>query len=208
MEQESVELANLLDRLQGGDERALGELFTHYRARLARIVRFRLDQRLKSRVSESDVIQDTYVTAAKRLDHFRGKEDMPIFIWLRLLVNQQLADLHRLHLQAEKRDVRKEVSIDQPAISPHTSHAIAVSLVGAMTSPSQVVARAEKIAALERVINDLNPIDREVIALRHFEELSNAETATVLGIEKQAASKRYVRAMVRLREMMDGLEAD
>jgi RNA polymerase sigma-70 factor (ECF subfamily) len=197
--------SELVARLRGGADDALAELFTHYRERLRKIVRFRLDYRMAGRVSESDVLQDTYIAASKRVDHYREKPDMPFFVWLRLVVQQQLVDLHRQHLQAEMRDVRKEISLEQPAISPHTSLAMAARLVGRMTSPSGAFARAERIAKMETALNQMEDIDREVIALRHFEELTNVETAEVLGLTPQAASGRYVRAIKRLKKIISAI---
>ena len=193
---------DLLARMRGGSQEALAEVFSHYRERLRRIVQFRIDYRIAPRVSDSDVLQEAYIAAAKRLGHFSQQQGMPAFLWLRLLVGQQLIDLHRQHLQAEMRDARKEVSLQQNAPSPHTSMAIAAQLIVPMTAVSEVVARAERIEQLEAKLNQMDPIDREVIALRHFEELSNVETANVLGIEPAAASKRYLRAMSRLGELM------
>jgi len=192
----------LIAKMRGGNEEALGEVFSHYRERLRRIIRFRLDYRIAGRISDSDVLQETYIAAAKRLDHFSNLEEMPPFLWLRLLIGQQLVDLHRQHLQAGMRDVRKEVSIQQSVPSPHTSMAIAAQLVGRATAVSELVSRAEQIERLESTLNEMDPIDREVIALRHFEELSNKEAAKVLEIDSAAASKRYVRAMGRLGELM------
>lgn len=197
----------LLHRMRDGSNEALAEVFSHFRERLRRIIRFRIDYRIAPRVSDSDVLQEAYIAAAKRLDHFSQQRDMPPFLWLRLLVGQQLIDLHRQHLQAEMRDVRKEVSLQHNAPSPHTSMAIAAQLAGPMTAVSEVVARAERIERLETTLNQMDPIDREVIALRHFEELSNVETAKVLGIEQAAASKRYVRAMAKLSELMADFNA-
>ena len=192
----------LLQRMRDGSEAALAEVFSIYRQRLRRIIRFRLDHRLARRVSDSDVLQDTYLAAARRLEHFRKQPQMSPLLWFRLVAQQQLIDLHRQHLHAEMRDVRREVSIEQPAASPHTSLAMAARLVGAKTSVSEIVSRAESIERLEVILNTMDAIDREVIALRHFEELSNIETARVLDIEPAAASKRYVRAMGRLGDLM------
>ena len=200
--------SELVDRMRAGDEEALAEVFSQFRERLRQIIRFRLDYRLAGRVSDSDVLQESYLAAAKRLQHFCQQEDMPPFLWLRLIANQQLTDLHRQHVQAEMRDVRKEVSLGHHGTSPHTSLAIAASLVGSQTSVSEIVSRAESIERLEMALNTMDSIDREVIALRHFEELSNIETAKVLGIESSAASKRYVRAMSRLSELMQKFSFD
>lgn len=193
--------------MRSGDEEALADVFSYYRERLRRIVRFRLDYRMAGRVSESDVLQETFIAAAKRLPHFRQRDNMPAFLWLRLVVGQQLVDLHRQHLKAEMRDVRKEVSIDKRTHSPHTSMAIAAQLIGPATGVSQLIAKAEQIERLEATLNQMDAVDREVIALRHFEELSNVETANVLEIEPPAASKRYVRAMARLAELLSEFAA-
>ena len=198
---------DLLAKMRAGSEEALAEVFSHYRERLRRIIQFRLDYRISPRISDSDVLQEAYISAAKRLDHFQQHEEIPAFLWLRLLVGQQLIDLHRQHLKAEMRDVRKEVSLQQNAPSPHTSMAIAAQLVGRMTAASEIVARAERIERLEATLNQMDPIDREVIALRHFEELSNVETAKVLDVEPAAASKRYIRAMERLGQLMAQFQA-
>jgi len=199
---------SLVSAMRAGDEEALAEVFSHYRERLRRIVRFRLDYRIAGRVSESDVLQETFIAAAKRLEHFGTRDAMPPFLWLRLLVAQQLIDLQRRHLQAGGRDARKEVSLQQHLPSAHTSMAIAARLVADAAGVSELVHRAEQIERLETKLNEMDATDREVIALRHFEELSNAETASVLGIQPAAASKRYIRAMARLGALMakEGLE--
>jgi RNA polymerase sigma-70 factor (subfamily 1) len=193
----------ILDALKSDREEALAKYFFAVEGRLKRIVNFRLDYRLSGRVSESDVIQETYVRAAKRIDSFLEKDDMPFFVWLRLEISQKLHEIHRHHFGAEKRDVRKEIKLGQSADTGKTSMALAAHIVAQLTSPSRLVERAEKIAILERTLSEMNELDREVIALRNFEELSNIETARILEIEPAAASKRYLRALKRLREIMD-----
>lgn len=205
MSPEPDNIPQLIAQFTAGEDAALASLFTHFKGRLERIVRFRLDHRMAGRVSPADVLQEAYISASKRTEHFREKPDMPFFVWLRLLVHQQLADLHRQHLQAEMRDVRREISLEQQPISPHTSMAMAAQLVGHNTSPSQAFSRVERISSLERALNQMEPIDREVIALRHFEELTNAEVAQVLNIGTAAASKRYVRAIKRMKEVVAGI---
>ena len=189
---------DVVREMRSGDQEALASVFTVFRDRLKQIVSFRLDRRLAGRVSESDVLQEAYIAAVKRLHHFGESEEMSPFLWLRLITNQQLVDLHRKHFQAQQRDVRNEVSLQQRSLSAQTSIAIAANLACSMTAVSEYVVRAEQIDRLETALNKMDAVDREVIALRHFEELSNVETATVLGIETSAASKRYLRAMKRL----------
>jgi RNA polymerase sigma-70 factor (ECF subfamily) len=193
----------IVESLRSGREEALAEYFSAVQGRLKRIVNFRLDYRLSGRVSESDVIQETYVRAAKRIDSFLEKDDMPFFVWLRLEISQKLHEIHRHHFGAEKRDVRKEIKLGQNNDSGKTSMALAAHIVAQLTSPSRLIERAEQIAILEKTLAEMNELDREVIALRHFEELSNIETARILEIEPAAASKRYLRALKRLREIME-----
>lgn len=186
-------------------EEALAKYFSQIRGRLEKIVKFRLDYRLNGRVSKSDVLQDAYVRAAQRLDGYLKKPEMPFFVWIRLETQQHLLDIYRKHFEAEKRDVRKEISFNRPQRhhAGQTSIALAAHLVAEMTSVSQLIEKSQQIAALEQSLNTMSELDREVIALRHFEELSNIETAEVLGIETSAASKRYLRALKRLKEILE-----
>ncbi len=193
----------IVNALTADREEALAKYFFSVQDRLKRIVNFRLDYRLSGRVSESDVIQETYVRAAQRIDSFLAKDDMPFFVWLRLEVSQKLHEIHRHHFGAEKRDIRKELNLRHQADTGRTSMALAAHIVAQLTSPSRLMERAEQIAVLEKTLGGMNELDREVIALRHFEELSNIETARILEIEPAAASKRYLRALKRLREIME-----
>jgi RNA polymerase sigma-70 factor (ECF subfamily) len=196
------EIKHLLERLGKGDQGALGELFDHYRAALRRMVALRLDHRLNGRVSPSDVLQEAYIDAVKRVGHYFEKPELPFLGWLRLIVGQRLVDLHRQHLGAQLRDARQELSLDATAWPAASSVCLAAELVGELTSPSNAAARNESLAQLEEALNQMDPMDREVLALRHFEELSNSEVAEILGIGKAAASKRYVRALARLKDVL------
>lgn len=196
-------IAELLTRLRAGDQSALAELFTRHRDKLRRMVELRLDHRLGGRVSPSDVLQEAYIDALKRVDHYFEKPDQPFFGWLRLVVGQRLADTHREHL-ALKRNAAQEVPIYRG--SPGASSAcLAAFLIGNLASPSHAAQRNESFALLEEALNKMDPLDREVLALRHFEELSNGETAELLGIQTAAASKRYVRALARLRQILESI---
>lgn len=189
--------------LQNEGTEALAKYFSMVQERLRRVVNFRLDYRLSGRVSESDVIQETFVRAAQRIDSFVQKDDMPFFVWLRLEVSQKLHEVHRHHFGAEKRDIRKEIKLaENAADSGRTSMQLAAHIVAQLTSPSRLIERAEQIVMLEKTLNEMNELDREIIALRNFEELSNVETAKILDIEPAAASKRYLRALKRLRQIM------
>ena len=207
MSETSIGVKNeLTKQMRQGSKDALATIFASYRERLRRIIQFRIDCRITARVSDSDILQDTYIAAAKRLPHFSQQTEMSAFLWLRLLVKQQLVDIHRQHLKAEKRDARKEMGLEPSQVSAQTSMALAVQLAGSITAASEVVARAETIALLESSLNEMDETDREVIALRHFEELTNIETACVLKLQPSAASKRYLRAMSRLSKLMSEFE--
>lgn len=203
-ESRDEEAIQLRERLQEGDTRALAELFERHRERLRKIARFRIDFRLTRRIDESDVLQETYLRASTRWQELVDKPTLSPFVWLRLVLQQQLADLHRHHLGARKRDVRRDQQLEFEG-GAQTSLAIAAQLVASMTSPSQVLAKQEEIARIEQSLSTMPELDREIIALRHFEELSSAEAAEVLGIERNTASKRYVRAVQRLQQIMSQL---
>lgn len=205
MSSDSAKTAKLMIRLEQGDDNALAELFAMHRERLRQMVRFRLDRRLRGRVDASDVLQEAYLDAAKRLPHFFDKPQMSFFVWLRQVTTQRLVDIHRRHLGAQRRDARQEVPIHRSDYSAATSASMAARLVGHLTSPSQIVMRLEMLEHLEQALGGMDPIDREVLALRHFEDLTNNEVAEVLQISKAAASNRYVRALSRLHAIMQNV---
>src|SRR3954447_9822029 len=188
-----------------GDGGALAELFGRYRKRLKQMVRLRLDRRLQGRVDPSDVLQEAYLDAAEQLPHYLKKPGMGFFLWLRLVTGQRLARVHRQHLGAAMRDAGREVSLHRGAMPQASTASLAAQVLGRVTSASRAAARAEVQVQLQQALNGMDPIDREVIALRHFEELTNAEAARVLDLSDQAASKRYVRALKRLQETLEGI---
>lgn len=199
------ESAELLDRLKNGDDQALASLFARHRDRLLRMVEFRLDARLRGRTDAEDILQEAYLDAAKRMHHFAQDTSTSFFIWLRMVVTQTLIDVHRRHLGAQMRDVGREMRAGGGPHSQATSFSLAASLLGRFTSPTLAARRAEMAEQLRAALEDMDPIDREVLALRHFEELTNSEVAEELGIQQKAASIRYVRALRRLRELLGGL---
>lgn len=195
----------LLDRLNDGDTSVLAELFELYRSRLKLMVRMRMDRRITGRLSPSDVLQETMMEATRRIDAYLENPNMPFHLWLRFLTGQQLLTAHRRHLGTQRRDAAQEINIY--AGSPQaTSEYMAAQLIGHLTSPSQVAVREEVREMLQVALNQMDPIDREILTLRHFEDLSNNEVAQLLNLKKSAASNRYVRALQRLRGAMAKLE--
>jgi RNA polymerase sigma-70 factor (ECF subfamily) len=181
---------------------ALAEAFSEHRQRLARMVSFRLDPILAGRVDVDDVLQEAWIAAAERVPHFLENESLTLFVWLRLIVMQTLTDVQRRHLGAKMRDVFREASLNRAAVSGNTSISLVAKLMGTFTSPSHAAVRNETAQRLREALDSMDEIDREVLALRHFEELSNSEVAGVLGIQQKAASIRYVRALRRLKAIL------
>jgi RNA polymerase sigma-70 factor (ECF subfamily) len=192
----------LLELAAGGDREAWGSLFTRHHDRLRRMVALRVDQRLRGRIDPSDVIQDVYLEAWRRLPEYLERPALPFFLWLRLTTGQMLHALHRHHLGAEMRDPAREISLDQHGLPGASSAALAAHLLGHDTAPSDAAIRAERKLHLQGALNEMDEADRDVLLLRHFEQLTNAETARVLDITEAAASKRYVRALERLHEIL------
>ena len=190
-----------IELLKSGDENKIAEVVSQYEEKLQRMVRFRLDRRLYGRVDTADVMQDVWMEASRRIEDYTSNPAVPFFIWVRQIAWQIIIDLHRRHLGAQKRNVSQEVSLAKSGVG--TSISIAAQLVGDLTSPSQAAIREEKLVKLRDALESMDKIDREVLALRHFEELSNNEVAEVLGQQKTAASNRYVRALKRLKSILE-----
>jgi RNA polymerase sigma-70 factor (ECF subfamily) len=192
--------AALLDRLRAGDPDAAGELFELHRDRLRRMLTVRMDRRVARRISPDDVLQEAFLDVAGRVGEYLADPAVPFYVWLRFLVVQRMLMAHRAHLGAKGRDVRQEADSAGGAFASPDS--MAGQFVGRFTSPSQAAIRRELQDKLREALEAMDPLDREVLALRHFEELGNAEAAAVLGITKDAASKRHVRALKRLKEIL------
>lgn len=202
MTDDTSETARLLRRAAAGDADGWGSLLERHRPRLRRMVALRLDPRLQGRIDPSDVMQETWLDASARLAEYVRNPAMPFFLWLRFLAGQRLTDLHRQHLGAKMRDAGREVALYRGRLPDASSAALAAQLLGHDTRPSEAAVRAELKVRLQEALNSMDPLDREVLALRHFEQLSRAETARVLGIQESATSKRYVRALRRLKEIL------
>jgi RNA polymerase sigma-70 factor, ECF subfamily len=204
-EDNSAETLELLNRARAGEPAALDAIFTRHHERLRRMVEIRIDRRLQARVDASDVVQEAYVDAVGRLDEYLHNPKLPLFLWLRLVVGDRLMKIHRQHLGAQIRAASREISLYRDALPIASSAALAAQLLGKYTSPTQAAVRAERMLRLQDALNGLEAIDREILSLRHFEELTRREAAQALGIEEAAAAKRYVRALKRLKEALADL---
>ena len=191
-----------LDRLQEGPE-GVAEVFSVYQEQLKRMVTLRMDQRLLGRVDSDDILQDAYMEIARRINDFTSSPTVPFFIWARQITTQIMIDTHRKHLGAKMRSANLEVSLNRKRAGNTTSYSLAAHLIGNLTSPSQAIVRQEREEELRIALDQMDEIDREVLVLRHLEELSNNDVAEVLQIDKSAASKRYIRALKRLKTVMN-----
>ena len=202
MDQDSNDSEQFLRRAAAGDQLALTASWERRRARLHQMVCPRLDRRLQGRVDPSDILQDAYLDLAARLPDYARERPMPTYLWLRLVTGQRLAMVHRQHLGAAMRDAGREVSLYRGALPQASSASLAAQLLGRFTTASQAAIRAERQLRLQEVLNGLDEMDREILALRHFEQLTNGEAAQVLGLSKTAANNRYIRALGRLRDLL------
>jgi RNA polymerase sigma-70 factor (ECF subfamily) len=200
------QVAELTDRLARGDAEALASLFSLSWDRLHRMIHFRLDPRLRGRVDPDDILQEAYLAARQRIDSFAAEKSNSVFVWLRLIVGQTMIDVYRRHLGSKMRDAKQEVSMQKFASPMASSVSMSMHLLGGLTSPSQAAAKAEVADLLDEVLADMEPIDREILVLRHFEELSNKEVAELLQIQRSTASNRYVRALQRLKTIVSRIE--
>ncbi|MEM7455163.1 MAG: sigma-70 family RNA polymerase sigma factor [Planctomycetota bacterium] len=197
----------LAQKARDGDREAASQLVARYRDRLVKMVRLRMDRRLSKRVDASDIVQEATLDAVQRFEQYLKKPDVDLFVWLRWIANDKLIDAHRFHLGTQKRQLGQEVSIFARPVAEATSFALAEHLLGRLTSPTAALRAIETRSELENALNQLEPVDREVLVLRHFEHLSNKETAEVLGLKKSGASRRYVEALKRLKELLKDVPA-
>ena len=198
-EENSPGTAELLERASTGDRNAMNELFQQHRDRLKRVVRLRLNAKLRGRIDVSDIVQEICLEAAQQLQDYVKNKDVSFFLWLRRIAGRRLIDVHRRHLGAAMRDARREISLSSgEGFPPVSSASLAAKLLGKCDSPPSALIKTELRIQLQDVLNGMDLVDREILVLRHFEQLSNAEAAEVLGLSPSGASSRYVRALQRL----------
>src|SRR6516225_3168378 len=179
MASDVIDNSDLLQRAHDGDEQALRKLFEPHRERLRKMVRLRLDRRLRGQFSSSSVLEDVCREAVRRIHEYKSGSALPFFLWLRLLTGQRIQELHRQHLGSEGWEGGPEVSLYRGALPEANSVLLAAQLLGHATAAGQAAARADMQIRLQDAINGMDSVDREVLTLCHFEELTNAEAATV-----------------------------
>lgn len=189
------------------DKAQLAALFNQHRERLKRIVSSTLDHRVQGRLDASDVLQETFIEAYGRIQEYLAQPSVSLFVWLRFLAKQRLAMMHRQHLSVQARDVRRDRPLLWEDESRHSSTLLATQLATRLTTASATLSRKELQLQIQDALHKLDEKSREVLLLRHFEQLSNVETAEVLGISTTAACNRYIRALERLKHLLNLSEA-
>lgn len=202
MHADPAEVEELMDRARRGDRSARSDLLGRHRDRLRQMIAVRMDHRLAARVDPSDVVQDVLAEATRNLSDFLRTRPLPFYPWLRRLAWQRLVDLERQHIRSKRRSVRLEERHDL-RISDESAVALASRLVSSGSSPSGQLIRAEMLDHVRAALARLDEHDREVLVLRYLEQLSTAETAAVLTISEGAVKSRLMRALLRLRGLLD-----
>jgi RNA polymerase sigma-70 factor (ECF subfamily) len=192
----------LLELVRGGDGEAVNRLLARHREAVRRLVSLRMDRRLAKRLDASDVVQDALVDANRRLADYLDGPPIPFHLWLRRIALDRLIDAHRRHREAGKRSLDREA----PLYDDRSSRELLARLFDEGPTPGAAAVRAEMVRRFEEALEELAEGDREILLLRHYEHLSNADAARVLGITEPAASMRHVRALRRLRDAVEEAE--
>jgi len=199
---ESEPIEALLDQAAAGDEAARQELLARHRQRLRQMIAVRIDARLGRRLDPSDVVQEVLTQAWQKLDEYLQMRPLPFYPWLRQLAWERLVKLHRQHIQAKKRSLIREQENDM-VLSGDSVLALVDRLLAKGSSPSDRAARNEQCRRVREALDQLAPSDRELLVMRYLEQLSTQEIAAVLEISDGAVRTRHVRAVERLRGLLD-----
>jgi RNA polymerase sigma-70 factor (ECF subfamily) len=196
------ETQRLLDQARAGDPAAVERLLADYREPLRRVIDLRLDPHLARRVDASDIVQDALLEANRRLADYLQHPAMPFHLWLRHLAHDRLIDAHRRHRQAARRSLDREQALHPPRWADESSVQLIAQLIDPERTPASAALQHELQARLAAALAALDEDDREVILMRHHEQLSNQEVAAALGLTEAAASMRHLRALRRLKEVL------
>jgi RNA polymerase sigma-70 factor (ECF subfamily) len=200
------ETQNLLERVAAADGAAADELWERHRPALRRMIGLRLDQAVSRRVDASDVVQDVLFRASQRLGEYLRNPVLPFHLWLRQIAQDRVIDAHRRHRSRAKRSVNREQSAravgDGSVFGDRSSLDLAAQLRDSELTPAAHALRHELELRFQAALLRLDDHDREIVLLRHFEQLSNAEAAQALGLSEAAAGMRHLRALRRLRSVL------
>ena len=199
--------AELLNNVRDGQSIAVEALMDRHRNSLRRMIQLRLDQRLMQRMDVSDVIQDVLIEANRRLADYLNNPAIPFHLWIRQIAKDRIIDAHRRHRVSAKRSIDREQP--QPGKGPFDQSTIELAnqFRDQALTPAAAATQRELAQQIESAVQMLRENDREIILMRHYEQLNNQEIAQSLGLTEPAASMRYLRALKRLREIIEGLPA-
>jgi RNA polymerase sigma-70 factor (ECF subfamily) len=192
----------LLEQARRGDAQAVERLLARHREPIRRLIDLRLDPAIVARLDASDVVQDVLLEASKRLQDYLKNPVMPFHLWLRHIAKDHLIDAHRRHHQAQKRGVHREQPLARPGWMDQSSLELAGQLIDPERTPASAAIQEELQRRLHDALAQLDEDDRDILQMRHFEQLSNQDVAAALGLTEAAASMRYLRAIRRLRDVM------
>lgn len=195
--------AELLKNVKDGDSQAVERLLARHRDSLHRMIQMRLDQRIKQRIDVSDVVQDVLIEANRRLRDYLEHPVMAFHLWIRQIAKDRLIDAHRRHRVSAKRSIDREQGMGVHGAIDQSSFELVGQLIDPQMTPAAAANQRELAAHVEAAIARLGDTDREIILMRHYEQLNNSEIASTLGLSEPAASMRYLRAIRRLRELLD-----
>jgi len=204
---DSEKTKELLDGARGGDSAAVNQLLDRHRDALRRLVQMRLDRKIRGRVDVSDVVQDVLVEASRRLTEYLKHPQLAFHLWLRHIAKDRIIDAHRRHRGSAKRSVDREQQLAIPTGMDRSTIELVAQIQDPEMTPAAQVVQREMVQVVEEALTSLNDQDAEIIVMRHYENLSNQEVADALKLTEPAASMRYLRAVRRLREVLDQCES-
>lgn len=205
---ESQPTENLIAQAKGGDADAINQLMDRHRNSLRQLIRMRLDKKIQNRIDVSDVVQDVLIEANRRLDNYMNDPVMPFHLWLRQIAKDRIIDAHRRHRVSARRSVDREQSMAAPRGYDQSSIELAGLLGDPNLTPAAAVMQAEMARRVEDAISELDEKDCEIIIMRHYEHLTNQEIGKLLDLTEPAASMRYLRAIRRLKAVLQKKDND
>ena len=193
----------LLDGIRDGKDGAADRLLERHRDPLRRMIEMRMDQKIKQRVDASDIVQEVMIEANRRLQKYLENPVMPFHLWIRQMARDRIIDAHRRHRGSEKRSVDREKSMVAAGAMDRSTMELAAQLCDAEMTPAEAATMRELQKRFQNAIEELDENDREIVVMRHVEQLTNQDVATALGLSEPAASMRYLRAIRRLRSLLN-----
>ncbi|MCA9190648.1 MAG: sigma-70 family RNA polymerase sigma factor [Planctomycetales bacterium] len=195
---------HLLASIRDGDEQAMEHLLARYRDSLHRLVGGRIDPKILRRTDVSDVVQEVLVEASRRIPEYVANPILPFHLWIRQIAKDRIIDSYRRHRGSAKRSLDREQPLDVPQkYVDQSSLDIAAQLKDPELTPAAMLVQKELAAHVQARMELLEERDREILLMRHFEQLGNQEIALALGISEPAASMRYLRALKKLRALIE-----